>query len=228
MDWEQISKVLQQVGVVLEREYLPTFLDSISIDVDKTYDYFHKNNLSYRADQFGNPTLEELRHTTKFIIESSKKKSAMIGAIGGFGGLITLIPESAGSLIHAYRCTQRLALVYGIPSNQHQKLFTLMTLAQSQKQLSNSTTNANPVQESMYVVQKFAKNLAYGSAIKRLRKIIPGIGSGFGAWQGYKEMEVFAKNVVDLLEDDNYAGKYSSRYSEAEEISRNSFTKKSK
>ena len=63
------------------------------------------------------------------------------------------------------------------------------------------------------------KNLAYSSAIKRLRKIIPGIGSGFGAWQGYKEMEVFAKNVVDLLEDDNYAGKYSSRYSEAEEIS---------
>ena len=228
MDWEQISKVLQQVGVVLEREYLPTFLDSISIDVDKTYDYFHKNNLTYRADQFGNPTLDELRHTTKFIIESSKKKSAMIGAIGGFGGLITLIPESAGSLIHAYRCTQKLALVYGIPSNQHQKLFTLMTLAQSQKQLSNSTTNANPVQESMYVVQKFAKNLAYSSAIKRLRKIIPGIGSGFGAWQGYKEMEVFAKNVVDLLEDDNYAGKHSSRYSEAEEISRNSFTKKSK
>ena len=83
MDLEQISKVLQQAGVVLEREYLPTFLDSISIDVDKTYDYFHKNNLTYRADQFGNPTLEELRHTTKFIIESSKKKSAMIGEIGG-------------------------------------------------------------------------------------------------------------------------------------------------
>ena len=31
MDWEQISKVLQQVGVVIESEYLPKFLDSISI-----------------------------------------------------------------------------------------------------------------------------------------------------------------------------------------------------
>ena len=227
MDWEQISKVLQQVGVVIESEYLPKFLDSISIDVDKTYDYFHKNNLTYRTEQYSSPTLDELRSTTKFIIESSKKKSAMIGAIGGLGGLITLIPESAGSLVHAYRCTQKLALVYGIPSNQHQKLFTLMTLAQSQKQLSSSTTDANPVQDGMYMVQKFAKNLAYSSAIKRLRKVIPGIGSGFGAWQGYKEMEVFANNVVDLLEDDNYAGRYSSIYSEAEEISRSSFSKKS-
>ena len=63
MDWEQISKVLQQVGVVLEREYLPTFLDSISIDVDKTYDYFHKNNLTYRADQL------VIRHWTNFVTQ---------------------------------------------------------------------------------------------------------------------------------------------------------------
>ena len=44
--------------------------------------------------------------------------------------------------------------------------------------------------EALVAGQKFAKNLAYSSAIKRLRKIIPGIGSGFGAWQGYKEMEI--------------------------------------
>ena len=226
MDWEQISKILQQVGVVIENEYLPKFLDSISIDEDKTYDYFHQHNLAYRASPFENQPVDSLRDTTNFIIASSKKKSAMIGAVGGLGGFLTLIPESAGSLIHAYRCTQKLALVYGLPIKEHQKIFGLMMLAQSQKQIATSSNQANPTQEGMLIIQKFAKNMAYSAALKRLRKVIPGIGSGFGAWQGYKEMEDFATNVVHLLEDEGYTNNNPSSYSEAEEISRKTFKKK--
>ena len=141
----------------------------------------------------------------------------MIGAVGGLGGILTIIPESAGALIHAYRCTQKLALVYGLPITQHQKIFGLMMLAQSQKQITTSSDQTTPTQEGMLIIQKFAKNMAYSAALKRLRKVIPGIGSGFGAWQGYKEMEDFATNVVHLLEDEGCTNNNPSSYSEAED-----------
>ena len=115
---------------------------------------------------------------------------------------------------------------YEFPSNQHQKLFTLMTLAQSQ--------NSCPIQQqmqtqckNMYVVQNFKKNLAYSSAIKRLRKIIPALAVDLELGKDIKKWK-FLPKCCDLLEDDNYAGKYSSRYTEAERISKFIYKEKSK
>jgi hypothetical protein len=226
MDWDQISAILHQVGVVIEKEYLPKFLDAISINIDKSYDYFHKNNILYRTDQSDIPTQEELRDGSIKILANSKKKSAVIGAIGGLGGFITLVPESAGSLIHAYRCTQRLSLLYGLDPLNHQQMFTIMMRSQNQKQLStvSSTSNTTPTSESVLFAQKVVKNIAYSSALKRLRKIIPGIGSGFGAWQGYMEMETFGKNLVNILKNESFSHSNPTQVSEAEEISRNKFT----
>lgn len=223
MDWEHISKILQQVGLVLEREYLPKFFDSISIDIDATYDLFHHMQIKYRSqtDTSDVPSLEELRNSTKILEKESLKKSAMIGAFGGLGGFLTLIPESAGNLIHTYRCTQRLCLMYGLDITDHQKIFGLMIMSQSPKQLTNTTEPSNPTTEGVKAIQKLAKHLAYSAAIKRVRKFIPGIGSGFGAWHGYKEMASYLENLVFNLE--NIHIQNHSAYIEAEEISRQKF-----
>ena len=98
-----------------------------------------------------------------------------------------------------------------------------MMHSQDQKLLSTKSTS-NPTKESALYAQRIVKNIGYSAALKRLRKVVPGIGSGFGAWQGYKEMEIFGQNVVNILENESYVSTNKCQIIEAEEITRSKCT----
>lgn len=190
--------LLEALGDRLDDGVLPAVYRVASVPVDTIRAELDAQGLPYTDHQAGRvPDAHELETAAEGLIRQAGRRAAWRGAIGAAGGVATLGPEAAASLIQTLRLAQRLAVLYGHDPDSDRgrvlltralgaawrvdlptdgalgvRLRQLPTVVRSR--MDQLMAEAGPLGPA--VLQRAALSLG-----KRLGRAIPGIGTTLGA-----------------------------------------------
>lgn len=216
----QFSYLLEQLGIVLEADTIPRFLEKISIERSVTLEQFELAELSYKDHSTHRyPEQTELDQSAQIVIRWAQRKAIMVGGLGGFGGLLTAIPENAAYLVQVYRLTQRIMLLYDLNHRDDDLIAKALLFAHQTDTKADENWLVNQA-------KKQAPALIGSLLIKQGRKIVgtkaarylPGIGAGIGAMSSYRSIGTIGERVNLFFTELELGNPYQEDIEEAEEI----------
>ena len=193
----QFSYLLEQLGIVLEADTLPRLLERIAIDRSDTIEQFELAELSYKDHSTHRyPEQTQIDQSAQIIIRWSQRKAIVIGGLGGFGGLLTAIPENAAYLAQIYRLTQRIMLLYDLNHRDDDLIAKALLFAHQtetktdENWLMNQAKKQAPALIGSLLVKQGRKIVG-----KRAARYLPGIGAGIGAMSSYRSIGTVGERI---------------------------------
>ena len=194
-----LQDLLQGLADRLDDGLLPALYASASLSPDEIRRELQDKGLAYADPRAGlDPPLAELDGSAQRLVKASGRAASLRGAVGAFGGMGSLPPETVAGLVQTLRLAQRLALVYGhdLESDAGRLLLTRALAAAWEIELAPQGTWSMQVHQLPKVL---AERLAAaggtdprrvalivgrqaGSLLgRRLAGLIPGLGTTLGA-----------------------------------------------
>ena len=96
---------------------LPGVYRAVSIRPTRTAAWLRAAGKPFVDGTAQRPDAIALEQTAEWVVQQSRVRMALVGGLAGLGGVATIPPETAASIIAAVRLAQRLAVVYGFDPN---------------------------------------------------------------------------------------------------------------
>jgi hypothetical protein len=201
----------------LDEDLLPALYAACSLPTAKVRRDFHAQGIVYADRSAGlKPSLPELDQGATRVVEASRTRAGVMGAIGGLGGAAGVPPEVLASLVHTLRMGQRLSILYGfdpetdagrvvmwralaaafdvdLPKNAQLSLRVRDLPALAAKQMPGDP------QQAATVVAKRVLNLTTQRVLLRGIRLIPGLTSAFAARNAYRRQQVQSERMLAVL-----------------------------
>lgn len=109
-----LQDLFQGLADRLDDGLLPALYEAASLSPDQVRRQLQDRGLAYADARAGqHPRPAELEESARRLIRGSARFASLRGAVGAFGGMGSLPPETVAALVQTLRLAQRLAVVYG-------------------------------------------------------------------------------------------------------------------
>jgi len=206
--WQIIAEAL---GQRLDADLIPALYAAASVPVPVLRAELRAAGQAFVDPEAGQvPEADELARTIAWVVKSSSRTAAAIGAVGGAGGLLSVAPELAASAVSVLRLAQRLALVHGIdPDTDGGKLVIARALAAAYEvRLPDSTRVTTRMSDLGSMVRvgpgggvvagwvgKQVARQSLAAVVRRAVRLVPGLSIGLGGFGAWRRQLVYAERM---------------------------------
>lgn len=193
------------LGERLDGEVLPALYKIASLPAEVVRAELRSEGLDHWDPESGNqPTRSSMERSSELLVRRATRLAGVRGAAGAFGGLMTLAPELGLALVQSLRLAQRIAAVWGHDTDSEGgRLLLTRALAAAWKidlpREGMQTTHLSQVpglvrsslQMQTFSGRALARSVAtraVGMAGRRVGSVIPGLGTGLGAWSARRQV----------------------------------------
>lgn len=210
--------VLEELAERLDAGALPTLYEAASVSTAQARQELAAAGLPYTDPAAGRlPGRAELDAAARLLIARAARAATVRGAVGSFGGLATLPPETAAALVQTLRLAQRLAVLYGHDheSDAGRLLLSRALAAAWEVELPADgawglrlrhlpevvrTRLSTGTPASVATVARTVAVHAVVTAGKRVGRIIPGFGTTVGAISARRELRAQGERMRAVYE----------------------------
>jgi hypothetical protein len=181
----------------LDARLVEAWVAGVSVPTRRTRAWLRGKRLAFvDPDQPVPPSLAELDHTARVVIERYANSAALLSGMAGLGGWASIPPEVAASLVGSLRLGQRLCVVFGFdPETDRGQMALWRALASGYQVelppsgpvgLKASDVPALLLTRPHNVGGALARSVVKGSAFRLLRftRLVPVLASATGAASG--------------------------------------------
>lgn len=193
------------LGEKLDSEVLPALYNAASLKGEVIRAELRSQGLDHWDPGSDNlPTRSAMERTCELLVRRASRLAGLRGAAGSFGGFLTLAPDMGLALVQTLRLAQRLAVVWGHdPDSEPGRLLLTRALATAWKidlpregmQPTHLSQVPGLVRSSLSMQRSsgtaIARNVASraaGMAGRRISSVVPGLGTGLGAWSARRQL----------------------------------------
>ena len=207
-----LPPALADLAERLDARLLDSWLAAVSVPTRRTRAWLRGRRLPFVDPQDArSPTLSQLDHTARQVIDRYAASAALVGGAAGLGGLASIPPEVATQVIAALRLGQRLCVVYGFdPETDRGQMalwralaagFEVDLPAQGPVGLRASQVPGLLLRRQRNVGGALARSVLKGTTFRLLRftRLVPVLASASGAVEGRRSLAALGERMHETL-----------------------------